>query len=84
MLHYQAHHITIRYTRCMTGFLSGLQTDLAGAADHDVVAVAISDAQHVGGNAVARTRQGELLNGTVQCIPVIVSATHTQPASISP
>ena len=76
--------MTIRYTLCMTVFLSGPQTDLAGTADHDVVAVAVSDAQHVGGHAVARTRQGELLNGAVQCVPVIVRTTQTQPVIISP
>lgn len=36
--------------------------------DHDVVAVPVPNAQHVGGHAVASTGQGELLDGLVQGI----------------
>lgn len=43
---------------------------LSGAADHDVVAVAVSDAQNVGGYTVAGTRQRELLDRSVQRVAV--------------
>lgn len=39
-------------------------------ADHDVVAVPITDAQHVSGHTVAGTGEGELLNGSIQGLPV--------------
>lgn len=38
--------------------------------DHDVVAVPITDAQHVSGHTVARTGEGELLDGAIQGLPV--------------
>ena len=34
---------------------------VSGGAQHDVVVVAVTDAQHVGGHAAARTRVGEVL-----------------------
>lgn len=43
---------------------------LSRAADHDVVAMAVSDAQDVGGYAVACARQRELLDGSVQSVAI--------------
>lgn len=45
-------------------------SNLSGAADHDVVTVAISDAQDVGGYTVARTWQSELFDGPIKSIAV--------------
>lgn len=38
-------------------------------ADHDVVAVPVSDAQHIGGHTVASAGEGELLDGAIQGLP---------------
>lgn len=38
-------------------------------ADHYVVAVPVSDAQHVGGHTVASAGEGELLDGSIQGLP---------------
>lgn len=54
---------------------------LAGAADHDVVAVAVSDAQDVGGYTVACTWQSELLNGPIKS--VTVNTKHIQGSWLS-
>lgn len=43
---------------------------LAVTADHDVVAVAVSDPQDVSGHAVAGAGQGELLDGAFQSVTV--------------
>lgn len=51
-------------------------SNLSGAADHDVVAVAVSDAQDVGGYTVACTRQSELLDGPLESITVDTKHTH--------
>lgn len=45
-------------------------TYLSCAADHDVVTVAVSDAQDIGGHAVACTRQREFLYGPLQSITI--------------
>lgn len=41
---------------------------LSRAADHDVVAVPVSDAEDVRGHTVARARQGELLDGPLKSV----------------
>lgn len=46
------------------------QSYLAVTADHDVVAVAVSDAQDVSGHTVACAGQSELLDGTFKSITV--------------
>lgn len=43
---------------------------LSRAADHDVVTVAVSNAQDVGGNTVACTWQSELLDGSIKSVAV--------------
>lgn len=43
---------------------------LPGAADHDVVAVAVSNAQDVGGYTVACAWQSELLDGSIESVTV--------------
>lgn len=45
-------------------------SNLSGAADHDVVTVAVSNAQDVGGYTVARTWQSELFDGPIKSITV--------------
>lgn len=45
--------------------------------DHDVVAVPVADAQHVGGHTVAGAGEGELLDGPVQGLPVGTTPSHS-------
>lgn len=51
-------------------------THLPVLSDHDVVAVAIADAQHIGGHTVASTGEGELLNGSIQGLPGVGEGNH--------
>ena len=44
-------------------------THLPVLSDHDVVAVTIANAQHIGSHTVASTGEGELLNGSIQGLP---------------
>ena len=44
-------------------------THLPVLSDHDVVAVTIANAQHIGSHTVASTGEGELLNGSIQAPP---------------
>lgn len=50
---------------------------LPALPDHDVVAVPVADAQHVGGHTVAGAGEGELLDGPVQGLPGGTTPSHS-------
>lgn len=42
---------------------------LSTLSDHDVVAMSVTNAQHIRGHTVARTGEGEFLNSSIQGLP---------------